>query len=83
MILVFRRFIPPLDRSEATLFVGWFGPIGIAAIFYAILAIERTGMEIVWLAGSLVVAGSVLIHGMTSTPATHQYGQLDAPDESW
>lgn len=83
MILVFRRFIPPLDRSEATLFVGWFGPIGIAAIFYAILAMERTGMEIVWLAGSLVVAGSVLVHGMTSTPATHQYGQLDDPDESW
>lgn len=82
MVLVFRRFIPPLDRSEATLFVGWFGPIGIAAIFYAILAMERTGMEIVWLAGSLVVAGSVLVHGMTSTPATHRYGRLNDADES-
>lgn len=83
MILAFRRFVPPLNRPEASVFVGWFGPIGIAAVFYAILAMERTGTEVVWVVGSLVVAGSVLAHGMTAVPATHWYGRLNDTDESW
>lgn len=83
MVLAFRRAIPPLDRSEASLFVGWFGPIGIAAVFYAILAMERTGTELVWVATSLVVAGSILVHGLTAVPATHRYGRLNDDDDSW
>jgi NhaP-type Na+/H+ or K+/H+ antiporter len=80
MIVAFRRFVPPLDRPAASLFVGWFGPIGIAAVFYAILAVERTGTELVWTATSLVVAGSIVVHGTTAVPATHRYGDL--ADES-
>ena len=76
MIFAFRRFVPPLDRPASSLFVGWFGPIGIAAVFYAILAMEHTGTEVIWTAASLVVAGSILVHGITAVPATHQYGQL-------
>lgn len=83
MIFALRRFIEPLDCTEASLFVGWFGPIGITAVFYAILAVEQTGAELVWTAGSLVVAGSVLVHGMTSTLATNWYGHLNDADESW
>lgn len=83
MVLALRRFVPQLDRTAASLFVGWFGPIGIAAVFYAILAVERTGSELVWTAGSLVVAGSVLVHGATAVPATHWYGRLDDADGSW
>ena len=76
MIFAFRRFVPPLDRPASSLFVGWFGPIGIAAVFYAILAMEHTGTELIWTATSLVVAGSILVHGIAAVPATHQYGQL-------
>ena len=76
MIFAVRRFVPPLDRPASSLFVGWFGPIGIAAVFYAILAMEHTGTEVIWTATSLVVAGSILVHGITAVPATHQYGQL-------
>jgi NhaP-type Na+/H+ or K+/H+ antiporter len=65
----------PVERLAG--FVGWFGPIGITAIFYAILAMNETGVELVWTAVSLVVAGSVLVHGMTSTYGTHWYGRLD------
>ena len=83
MVLGLRRFVPPLDRTEASLFVGWFGPIGIAAVFYAILAMERTGSKLVWTAGSLVVVGSVLVHGATAVPGTHRYGRLEDTDESW
>jgi NhaP-type Na+/H+ or K+/H+ antiporter len=80
MIVAFRRFVPPLDRPAASLFVGWFGPIGIAAVFYAILAVERTGTELVWTATSLVFAGSILVHGATAVPATDRYGEIS--DES-
>lgn len=82
MVLALRRFVPALNRPTASLFVGWFGPIGIAAVFYAILAAELTGVEVVWLVGSLVATGSILAHGMTAVPATLRYGRL-VDDESW
>lgn len=82
MVFALHRFIPPLDRTEAVFFVGWFGPIGIAAAFYAILAMERTGSHLVWHAASLVIAGSLLVHGMTSTPLTHWYGGVNDSNQA-
>lgn len=78
MVFALRRYVRPLDERGAALFFGWFGPIGVAAVFYAILASERTGSETAWIAGSLIVAGSVLVHGATATPATHRYGRANA-----
>ncbi len=60
-------------RGDA-LFVGWFGPIGAAALYYATLAHRQTGQEEVWLAGSLVICASVLAHGLTATLLTRLYG---------
>lgn len=72
---------PALRGRRDVLFYGWFGPIGIAAIFYATLATRHTGLEIVWSAGSLVVAASILAHGITATPLTHLYGRRARRDE--
>jgi NhaP-type Na+/H+ or K+/H+ antiporter len=83
MVLALRPAIRPLDRTGATLFVGWFGPIGIAAVFYATIAVHRTGIEIVWPVVSLIVAGSVLAHGGTETVLTLRYGRLDDDAEWW
>lgn len=83
MVFALARFLPPLDRRAATLFVGWFGPVGIAAVFYAVLAVERTGSDLPWVAASLVVTGSVVAHGMSAVPATHWYGRLGDEDDSW
>lgn len=77
MLLALRRVIPPIDRREATLFVGWFGPIGVAAIFYAALSVRETGLRTGWVVGTLVVAGSILAHGVTAVPATLAYGRLE------
>ncbi len=57
------------------LFMGWFGPIGVAALFYANFALGRTGHEEVWTVGSLLIAASVLAHGLTATPLTRLYGR--------
>ncbi len=76
MIVLLRPSIPTLTTLRATLFVGWFGPIGIAAVYYALLATKQTGNDTIWVVGSLVVVSSVLAHGITSTPATHLYGDV-------
>lgn len=67
-----------LARDEAA-FAGWFGPIGVAAIYYAMLAEGRTGSELVWPVASLVIAASVLAHGFTATPLSHWLGRRQRP----
>ncbi len=57
------------------LFMGWFGPIGVAALFYASFSLSRTGHEEVWTVASLLIIASVLAHGLTATPLTRLYGR--------
>ncbi|MDP8926212.1 MAG: cation:proton antiporter [Actinomycetota bacterium] len=61
-------------RRDA-LFVGWFGPIGAAALYYAALAHRETGNEEIWVVGSLIICASVLAHGLTATLLTKLYGR--------
>lgn len=55
------------------LFLGWFGPIGVAAIYYALHAREETGQAIPWHAVSLVIVASILAHGASSGPGLRWY----------
>lgn len=57
------------------LFLGWFGPIGVAALYYANLSLRETGLEAVWAAGSLIICASILVHGVTAAPLTRLYGR--------
>ncbi len=69
---------PLLGRGKAVpdaLFMGWFGPVGMVAIFYVSLARGRTEVEEAWVIGSLVICGSLLAHGLTSSPFTHWCGR--------
>lgn len=75
MMFAFRRFIPPLQRTADTAFAGWFGPIGVAAIYYATLAHHKIGSQEPWVIGSLIIAISVLVFGVTATPFTKLYGR--------
>ncbi|MGY1707397.1 cation:proton antiporter [Geodermatophilus sp. SYSU D00697] len=57
-----------LRRADAV-FLGWFGPIGVSALFYLAMEAERLSVDpVVLAAGSLVVAGSTVVHGITSSP---------------
>lgn len=62
-----------LDHASAA-FYGWFGPMGVAALFFVTLAHEQhaTGSE-VWPAVALVVTGSTVIHGITAAPGRALY----------
>lgn len=76
---------PLLHRSLPSigdrLFVGWFGPIGVAAAFYSFFLIGRFADdealrargERVWWIASLLIFSSVVAHGLTSSPLTMLY----------
>jgi sodium/hydrogen antiporter len=76
-VLVLRPLLGPLrSRGRDILFLGWFGPIGAAALYYAAFSLRETGIEEVWVVGSLVICASVLVHGVSATPLTKLYGRL-------
>ena len=63
----------PLDAG----WLGWYGPIGVAAVFYLLYLRELGVAEpVVWEAGSLVVAASTVVHGITASPGRALYGRL-------
>jgi NhaP-type Na+/H+ or K+/H+ antiporter len=56
------------------LYLGWFGPIGVSALFYLTMEADRLGADpTVLAAGSLVVVASVVAHGISSSPARLAY----------
>ncbi|KAJ1736528.1 Na+/H+ antiporter [Coemansia sp. Benny D160-2] len=75
MIMLSYRLIPAIRTWQEALFAGWFGPIGVSALFYSIETIKqleenensnggRIG-EIVYPIICAIVFGSVLVHGVT------------------
>ncbi len=84
LVLLFRRLpvfillkfiISKFENFGDAILLGWFGPIGISAIFYAALAFRISGNEQVWTFGSLVILASVAAHGLTAGPLTKLYGK--------
>lgn len=69
-----------LGRPDA-LFLGWFGPIGVSAIFYLVLEADRLRLDpVVLAAGTLVVAASTVVHGVTSSPGRVLYRRATSSD---
>jgi NhaP-type Na+/H+ or K+/H+ antiporter len=65
-----------LDR-ETVLFIGWFGPRGLASLLFALLALEELGPEadqaVAVIAATVFL--SVLAHGVSAAPLAARYGQ--------
>ena len=69
---------------RTVLFIGWFGPRGLASVVFALLAVEQLGpgAESAVVVIVLTVALSVLTHGLTAGPLAARYGSRVArPDE--
>ncbi len=73
--LLLRRWLPWNRDRRSALFAGWFGPIGAAALFYAMLIQDETGSSEYWPYISLAIGASVLAHGVTGTPLTRAFGR--------
>ncbi|MBI9115922.1 cation:proton antiporter domain-containing protein [Sanguibacter suaedae] len=67
-----------LRLRDAT-FVGWFGPMGVSAVFYlAHSAHEGADDPRLFAAGTLAVAASVVAFGLTGTPGRRAYARAAA-----
>lgn len=71
--LAMKRTMPVLQSQKDALFVGWFGPAGVAPLFYAGLAAHRSGLQVTWTVPALLVTASLVGHGLTATPLTRLY----------
>lgn len=74
VILLLRPFLRNVHGLRESLFVGWFGPVAVAATYYASMMEHRLGEPVVWHAVSLVVCASVLVHGASGVPLTRWLG---------
>ncbi|MEV6424244.1 cation:proton antiporter [Streptomyces sp. NPDC051662] len=67
--------------GKTVLFVGWFGPRGLASVIFALLAVEELAPP-AWQSIVPVVACTVLLsvvaHGVSSAPLAQRYGKASA-----
>ncbi|WP_347330443.1 cation:proton antiporter [Marinimicrobium locisalis] len=73
LLLLLRGTSRELPSRLDGAFSGWFGPIGVAAVYYAALAHHKTHLPDVWPVVSLLVVASVFVHGLTAVPFSHLY----------
>ncbi|SGY40208.1 BQ5605_C003g02337 [Microbotryum silenes-dioicae] len=70
-VVVLQKFIPAIPSHKQALFTGFFGPIGVSAIYYAILAFnevpeERAVLRALIIPVVLFIAfSSTLVHGIS------------------
>lgn len=74
-VLALAGRVPAMRGPQDGSFVGWFGPIGVAALYYATLSEHTVGLHEAWVVGSLVISASVLVHGVSAAPLTRLYGR--------
>jgi NhaP-type Na+/H+ or K+/H+ antiporter len=64
----------PIERREK-IFLGWFGPLGIGAVYYAVF-IEKhhvPGYEEVFALATLAICASIVVQSLTATPGTRLF----------
>ena len=66
-------------NSATPLFLGWFGPRGLASILFVLLILEESDVphrETILSVTVVTVGLSALLHGMTAAPLAGAYGRL-------
>lgn len=76
VLLLLRPLMPLWKDYKMAVVGGYFGPIGISALFYGMMILSKSGHEIAWTAGSLVVCASILAHGLSAAPVARLYHKL-------
>jgi len=65
-------------KWQTVAFLGWFGPRGLASMVFGLLVLGEPAVEQpddLFSVVVLVIAGSVLLHGLTAAPLAKRYGQ--------
>lgn len=76
-IILLKPALKQISRWPRVLLIGWFGPIGVAALFYAMLSLKKTSYEDAFPIVAAIITASVVVHGITSVPASRLYHQHD------
>ena len=66
-------------RPVTSVFLGWFGPRGLASILFVLLILEEASLaneSSLFAIVIITVALSVALHGMTAGPAARRYGSM-------
>lgn len=80
-VLLFRRLpllfavMKPLGlNARGAAYLGWFGPVGVGAVYFLTEEADRAGADPLLLgAGTLVVVASTVAHGVTAAPGRALY----------
>lgn len=75
---------PTQTERRGTLFLSWYGPLGVAALYYA-LFVERYRLEDyerIFAACTLAIVVSVVVLSITATPGVRAYGRADSSRSS-
>ena len=64
---------------QTVLFLGWFGPRGLATVVFVLVAIEELGTldPLVLLTLSVTVLASIALHGLSAAPMSRWLGRVD------
>ncbi|MFK7918154.1 MAG: cation:proton antiporter [Ilumatobacter sp.] len=86
MVPVWLSLIGTQLPLTSRLFVGWFGPRGLASIVFGLLLLEESelGAEVgeqLFAVIALTVAASILLHGATAAPAAEAYTRWSRREE--
>ena len=76
MVPVFLSLIGKHLRWETTIFLGWFGPRGLASILFVLLVLDHAHLaqeSLVFNTVIVTVALSVFLHGITALPGVNAY----------
>jgi NhaP-type Na+/H+ or K+/H+ antiporter len=71
-------------RPGTVLFLGWFGPRGVASILYVFIMLDAEGLaasKTIFTVVMVTVLLSIFAHGMTAAPAARRYGRRMADEE--
>jgi sodium/hydrogen antiporter len=68
-------------RTPTVLFLGWFGPRGLASIVFGVVVVEAAGLphtSVLVVAITVTVAMSVVAHGVSAAPLVRRYAAWHA-----
>lgn len=81
MVPVFLSLTGSGESSVSKLFLGWFGPRGLASIVFAIIVVDvgLPGSRFIAMVVTCTVGMSLLAHGVSATPMARWIGSKEAP----
>lgn len=74
-LLLLSPLLGPLKGIRTAAWLGWIGPLGVAALLYALEVREKTDLDLAWPLVTLVVVASVVIHGSSSIVSARAYAR--------